>query len=330
MYLEEINVKRKIQVLLLLLILTLSGCEAGPSPAPEKEGGKVAVVTTIFPIYDWVRQIAGDRADVTLLLDSGVDLHSYQPTADDIIRITSADLFLYVGGVSDAWVADALKGAPNGSRTDIALLEILGDKAKEEEVVDGMQPGDEGQGEEEEGPEYDEHVWLSLKNASFFCERICDALCGADPDGTETYQKNAQDYRAKIDGLETRYEEMAAGAARRTVLFADRYPFRYLTDDLGLSYYAAFAGCSAETEASFETIVFLSGKVDELSLPCILQIESSDGSIARTVRDNTTAKDQEILTIDSLQSVTAEDVDAGVTYLSVMEENLNVLAKALN
>lgn len=317
--------------LLIALTLALTSLGALPAFAANK---KLSVVATTFPLYDWARQIVGadnDAVELTLLLDSGVDLHSYQPTADDIIRITSADLFLYVGGVSDAWVADALKkGAPNGSRTDIALLEILGDKAKEEEVVDGMQPGDEGQGEEEEGPEYDEHVWLSLKNASFFCERICDALCGADPDGTETYQKNAKDYRAKIDGLETRYEEMAAGAARRTVLFADRYPFRYLTDDLGLTYYAAFAGCSAETEASFETIVFLSGKVDELSLPCILQIESSDGSIARTVRDNTTAKDQEILTVDSLQSVTAENVDAGVTYLSVMEENLNVLAKALN
>ena len=316
-------------VSLLLVLTLLSGLFSSCTAGGDKSEGKLRVVTTIFPVYDWCREILGDRAgkaELTMLLDSGVDLHSYQPTAADMVEISSCDVFIYVGGESDGWVDDALQAAVNPDRIVVNLLESLGDSAKEEEIVEGMEAEEEG---EEEGPEYDEHVWLSLRNAAALTEVIADAISDANPDHASSYRQNASAYSEKLNALDTRYAEAVAAGSRRTVLFGDRFPFRYLTDDYGLSYYAAFVGCSAETEASFETIVFLSGKTDELGLSSILTIESSDGSIARTIRDNTAAKDQQILILDSMQSMTAEDVKNGVTYLSVMETNLAVLAEAL-
>ena len=293
----------------------------------EEADSDLHIITTIFPIYDWVNEILGDtgNAEVTLLLDSGVDLHNYQLTADDMIQISSCDVFLYVGGESDAWVEDALAGAVNENMIVINLLEVLGDKAKEEEVVEGMQSEQEEHGE----AEYDEHVWLSLKNAAFFCRYIAERLGEAAPESRAVYERNAAAYADRLSALDAEYQQAADGAPRNTVLFGDRFPFRYLMDDYGLEYYAAFSGCSAETEASFETITFLAGKVDELNLAAILQIESSDGSIPDTIRQSTAAKNQEILTMDSMQSTTAEDVAGGVTYLAVMENNLGILRQAL-
>ena len=202
---------------------------------------------------------------------------------------------------------------------------------QEEEHDHDEAPGDHDHDEEhEEGPEYDEHVWLSLKNTQVICEAICGALSAADPANADAYAANTAAYTEQLAALDDEYADAAADAARDTVLFADRFPFRYLTDDYGLTYYAAFVGCSAETEASFETIRFLSEKVDELALPCILIIEGSDGSIAATVAENAAAEDVRILTMNSLQSVTAADLSAGVTYLSVMRDNLEVLREALS
>ena len=318
------------KIISFFLVLTLlSGLISSCAPGAGKSEGKLRIVTTIFPVYDWCREILGDRAgdaELTMLLDSGVDLHSYQPTAADMVKISSCDVFIYVGGESDEWAEDALQAADNPDRIVVNLLESLGDSAKEEEIVEGMEAEEEG---EEEGPEYDEHVWLSLRNAAALTAVLADALSAADPENASSYRQNASAYAEKLNALDARYAAAAAAGSRGTVLFGDRFPFRYLTDDYGLSYYAAFAGCSAETEASFETIVFLAGKADELGLSSILTIESSDGSIARTIRDNTAAKDQQILILDSMQSMTAEDVKNGVTYLSVMETNLAVLAEAL-
>ena len=319
--------------LCILLIISLSvGCGSGAASSAGTAGEKdtLKIVTTIFPLYDWTREILGsesDHAELTMLLDSGVDLHSYQPTVDDIIRISSSDLFIYVGGESDKWVADALAESANPDMKIINLLEVLGDAVKEEEVIEGMEAEED---EEEEGPEYDEHVWLSLRNARLLCSAIADALAEIDPEHAELYAGNASAYDGKLAALDEAYAAAAEGGATDTLLFGDRFAFRYLMDDYGLNYYAAFVGCSAETEASFETIVFLAGKVDELGLSAILQQESSDGSIARTIRDNTAAKDQEILTMNSLQGVTAKDVSDGASYLSIMEENLGVLRRALN
>lgn len=293
---------------------------------------QIKVVTTIFPEYDWVKEIAGDEApnmEITMLLDNGVDLHSYQPTADDIMEISDCDLFIYVGGESDAWVEDALKEAVNENMKVINLLDVLGNSVKEEEVVEGMETEEEISEEAEEEPEYDEHVWLSLRNAKIFCKAITDELAEIDAENADIYQENEKAYADKLDALDVKYQETVETASQKTVLFGDRFPFRYMVDDYGLSYYAAFVGCSAETEASFETVTFLAGKVDELGLKNIMTIEKSDQKIAKTIIENTKDKNQGILTLDSMQSTTSDDVKKGVTYFSVMENNLNVLQEVL-
>ena len=333
---------KKITALLLALMM-LAGVLAGcGKPKETGNAGKLKVVTTIFPEYDWVRAILGDKAEnaeVTMLLDNGVDLHSYQPTADDIVKISDCDLFVYVGGESDGWVENALKNAANRNMKVINLLEVLGDSVKTEETVEGMQEDghdhghshdehDEAEGHDH-GEEKDEHVWLSLKNAQALCMTLADALCAIDPDNKNTYIANAAAYRDKLAALDADYKAAVDGAAHKTVLFGDRFPFRYLVDDYGLRYYAAFAGCSAETEASFETVSFLAKKVDELGLPCVLTIEGAQHRIAETIVQNTAGKNQKVLTMDSMQSTTSKDVANGTTYLSVMEKNLSVLKEAL-
>lgn len=320
---------KKILALLLALWIpaaVLSGCVPQDDSAASN---KLNIVTTIFPAYDWVREILGDetdRAEITTLLDSGVDLHSYQPTVDDIVKISDCDLFLYVGGESDGWVDDALKNAPNKERKVIRLLDVLGDSAKAEETVDGMQ---EEEHDHEEEAEYDEHIWLSLKNAQVLVAAISEALQETDPARKDTYAANAAAYVEKLSALDGEYRAAVDSGKYKTLLFGDRFPFRYLADDYGLDYYAAFPGCSAETEASFETVSFLAGKMDALGLPCVLTIEGTQHKIAETIVQNTAQKNQQILTMDSMQAVTANDAASGVSYLSIMEKNLSVLKKAL-
>ncbi len=312
----------------------LAGCSAGNGMAVSDESAqqdKMKIVATIFPEYDWTKQILGDQAenaDVTLLLDSGVDLHSYQPTAEDMIKISDCDLFLYVGGESEGWVEDALKEATNPDRKVINLLDVLKDTVKTEELVPGMQAEEDAAEHEEK--EYDEHVWLSLRNAETLCGTITEALKQIDPEHKQAYADNAQNYINQLSQLDSQYQSTVENAARKTVLFGDRFPFRYLVDDYGLTYYAAFAGCSAESEASFETISFLADKVDELGLPCVLTMEGKQHKIAETIVQNTRDKDQQILTMDSMQGTTAADVQNGTSYLSVMQSNLKALQTALN
>ena len=288
---------------------------------------KITVVTTIFPEYDWVQSILGDakdNAEVIMLYDKGVDPHSFQPSAEDILKIASSDLFIYVGGESDKWVEDALKVTANDSMTVLKLMDVLNDNLKEEVITEGMQ---QENGMEEK--ETDEHVWLSIRNAEIICMSIEDAIETADPDNAEVYQKNLDEYILKLKELDEKFSAAVSAADKDTVVFGDRFPFVYLMDDYGIDYYAAFAGCSAETEANFETIIFLASKIDELGLDCILTIDGSDKRIAETVVNNTTDKDQEILTLDSMQSGASEDIENGVTYISVMESNLDILKKAL-
>lgn len=313
---------------------------------------KLKVVTTIFPQYDWTREIMGDKASsaqLTLLVGNGVDLHSYQPSIQDIAKISTADIFIYVGGESDGWVKDALKNAANKNMKVINLMEVLGDKVKAEEIKEGMQAEEEEDHDKhdaedhdheaeghhhhhhdnDEEVEYDEHVWLSLRNAKILSAEIAEALSEKDPANAASYKANFASYSAKLDALDKDYTSVVASASKKTILFGDRFPFLYLTDDYGLDYYAAFAGCSAETEASFETVVFLSKKVDELGLNSVLKIESGDGKIARTIVQNTKNKTAKVLTLDSIQSTTLKQANAGTTYLKIMEENLKVLKEAL-
>ena len=487
-------------------VSTTAAATAAPSQTEAPAKTKISVVTTIFPEYDWVREILGDKADnaeIALLLDNGVDLHSYQPTADDIIKISDCDLFVYVGGESDEWVDEALKNATNKDMKVINLLDVLKDTVKTEAAKPGMQAeeghnhgyshfddsdvqdrtlfdwdgdwhsvypylqegildevmkrkaengsktaeeyrayyetgyktdvsqitidaesrtmcfvkngvavkatyeykgyqiydyasgsrgvryffeatggdadapkfvqfSDHGIGPgkaehfhiysgndgfdalsqemdnwptyyptdmsgseikedmlEHEEKEYDEHVWLSLKNAETLVGAISDALQELDPDSKDTYAANAYAYVQKLSALDAEYRKAVSAGTYKTVLFGDRFPFRYLADDYGLNYYAAFAGCSAESEASFETISFLAKKVDELKLPCVLTIEGAQHKIAETIVKNTAEKNLKVLTMDSMQSTTSQDVANGTTYLSVMEKNLDVLKEAL-
>ena len=295
--------------------------------------GKMKIIATIFPEYDWVMNVLGDKKDnfdVSMLLDSGVDLHSYEPTIKDTVAIGNCDLFVYVGGESDGWVDDVLKQATNKNMSVINLMDILGDKAKEEELIEGMEGEEEEEEGEEEGPEYDEHVWLSLSNAQLFIQNISDSLSNLDKDNASYYKSNANTYINNLKALDAEYKDAVSKANKDTLLFADRFPFRYLVDDYSLKYYAAFIGCSAETEASFETIAFLANKVDELGLNYILKIESSDGAIANTVKNATKKKDQTILTMDSIQSATTKEYANGRNYLSMMQSNLGVLKQALS
>lgn len=324
---------------------------------------KISIVCTTFPQYDWVKNILGEEAErfnVTLLLDNGVDMHSYQPAVKDIATAGSSDLFIYVGGESDTWVEDALKEAKNKDLKAINLMETLDNFVKEEEVVEGMQEerkslghsheksskekqeqtqkeshenSQEINGQKEaadEEPEYDEHIWLSIRNAEIMVKNIEKAIEQFDSDNAKVYQNNAENYIKKLDTLDKQYANTIQNAKYKAILFGDRFPFRYMADDYDLKYYAAFAGCSAETMAGFETVTFLAKKADELRLSVILTIENSDGRIAEAVKSNTTKKNQKILAMNSLQSVTKEQLADGITYLQVMQENLSVLSEALN
>ena len=303
---------------------------------------KPRVVTTLFPIYDWTRNIIGERKDAVELLpplNTGVDLHSYQPSVDDILRISTSDLFIYTGGLSDAWVERVMRDAVNKKLASVSLIKALGGRAREEETVEGMEAGhhhghdehekDHDYHDHDKGPEYDEHVWLSLVNARLLCGRIAQALSEVDPQGADAYRANAASYCAKLDALDAKYRAGVAGAKHTTLLFADRFPFRYLVDDYGLSYFAAFQGCSAESEASFKTILFLADKLDALGLPCVLTIEGSSKKIAETVVRTAKRGPVPILTLDSMQSVRADGIAGGPDYLTVMERNLAILQEAL-
>ncbi len=321
----------KLTAIILCSIIAVSCMSACGGNDNDKKGTKKHIVATIFPEYDWAREIVGDINDteLTLLLSNGVDMHSYQPSVDDIMTISTCDMFIYVGGESDGWVRDALAQASNKDMIVIDLMSVLGDRAKEEELVSGMETehGDEENGSDEK--EYDEHVWMSLENAELFCDHITEGLVKLDGAHAEEYKRNCGTYKDKLEKLKGEYKKTADASQERTIIVGDRFPYKYLTDEFGIKYYAAFPGCSAETDASFETIVFLAGKADEVGARAIIKTEASDGSVAMTVRDNTATKDQEILTLDSLQSVSAKDIDAGTSYYSVMEKNLDVLKRAL-
>jgi len=315
---------------LFLCLALLAGTFAGCGNIGKSKS--FTIVATTFPIYDWVRQVLGEEmenVDLILLQDNGADLHNYQPTADDIVTIASCDMFVYVGGHSDEWVDEVLAQSINENMVVINLCQVLGDAVKEEEAVEGMEHEHE---EEHEGHvhEDDEHIWLSLRNAKAICREIGEKLSVMDSENAETYKANAQSYCDKLDTLDEAYQGVVEAATTKTLLFGDRFPFRYLTDDYGLTYYAAFSGCSAESEASFETIAFLAEKMDALDLQYIMIIEGSDGSIAKTVVNATAAKNAKVLTLDSMQTITADDVKQGATYLSIMERNLAVLEEALS
>lgn len=323
---------------LLLAIVCMAVFFGCSEKKPKTDKNKLSIVTTVFAQYDFVENILGDRAgdaDVTYLLKSGVDMHSFNPTTQDLIKIQDADILIYVGGESDKWIGDFLKESPNKSQIRLNLLDIIGKGAYEEEEKEGMKSHEHKEftlhkreaGKEE--AEYDEHVWLSLKNSEIIVSSIAKAIEKADPKNKMIYEKNAENYTKKLSDLEKRYKAAVKHARVRTLVFADRFPFLYMVKDLGLDYFAAFAGCSAESEAGFDTISFLAQKVNDENISTILTIDGSDKRIARLVRDNTKKKNMEICELDSMQSVKLSDIKSGKTYLNTMEKNLEILKIAL-
>lgn len=357
----SVRKKRTVMLSAALLAVLLTGCGR---PAEDPAGERLKIVCTIFPEYDWVKQILGDtaeEAELTLLMKNGTDLHSYQPTIWDMQKIAEADLFIHVGGESDFWVEDALANTENPHRKVLNLMEILEDSVKEEAHMEGMQTergGDRAEalfheglhGEDKESgreelhgeekgsgheahaegeAEYDEHVWLSLGNAQEVCRAVTEALGDLRTQERTVYEQNCREYCEKLQALDGAYRQAVGQAQEPVLLFGDRFPFRYLADDYGITCYAAFSGCSAETEASFSTITFLAEKAGELRLPAVLAIDGSDGRIAGTIAGNTDTGEQKVLVLDSMQSVSGRQIEAGENYLSVMERNLEILKEAL-
>ena len=309
------------------LLIGLVSCSGDGNPKDDK----FKIVCTIFPIYDWVRNIVGENSnsvDVHLLVNGSTDLHSYQPSADDMITISHCDMFIYIGGESDVdWVHDVLSKIGNDSIDAINLIGVLGDRVKFDDLEHSHE--EELEHSHEVG-EFDEHIWLSLKNAEFLCGYLNGEIAKMDEKNAAQFQQNSEKYIEKLAVLDTEYTVAAQQAMVKTVLFADRFPFRYLMDDYHIAYYAAFSGCSAETEASFEMIKSLSEKVDEFGLTHILVTESADKSIANTVKQSTKSGNQDIFVMDSMQSVNLKQIADGVTYLLIAESNLNVLKQVLN
>ena len=318
--------KRIISILLtLVLALNIAGC----APVAERaDEGKLTIVTTIFPEYDWLRNLTAgsDAVELKLLIDKGVDLHSYQPSVRDIVTISTCDVFIYTGGASDSWVKDALETASNEDMVIIDLMELL-----EEHRELCADDHDHHHDHEEEHHDHtaDEHIWLSLVNADHICKGLTELLSELDGDNADLYGANYAEYGAALRELDHRYHEMVEAADFEDVMFADRFPFTYLVEDYGLHAHAAYVGCSAETEVSFETFARLTAELTELGLPGVVVIDDSDRRIADTVLAGSDDPNRTIVTLQSMQAVGTVDIRGGITYLEIMEENLLALERVL-
>lgn len=313
--------KRILLFLVLFCIFGQNGCSA----EAEETQGRLEVITTIFPAYDFVRQVGGEHVQAKLLLPPGMESHSYEPTPRDMISIMNSDLFLYVGGESDVWVDELLDGLDNEAAA-YRLMEWVDTVA--EENVEGMQEREsrahEGHHHEEE---YDEHIWTSPQNAMILTEKIAELLCGADPDNEADYRKNAEEYLAKLKDLDDDFEDAVKEGGRDTIVFGDRFPFRYFADRYGLTYYAAFPGCSSETEPSAAMVAFLTDEVKREEIPAVFYLEMSNHKIADVIAESTGAK---TLEFHSCHNVTKKEREDGETYISLMRKNLENLKEALN
>ena len=317
----------------------LTGCGTGRAEdASEKaqDDGRISVVTTIFPQYDFVRQIAGDSVDLKMLLKPGEETHSYEPTPQDIIAIQNSDIFIYVGGENDAWVEDILDSMPDAGMRTLKLIDCV--DTVEEEHVEGMQeqPGHSHEEEEYHGDEteeahsvheIDEHVWTSPVNASAIVDEIKELLAQTDPDNRQRYEENAEAYEAELAALDAAFREVVDNAGRRLVIFGDRFPFRYFADEYGLDYYAAFPGCASDTEPSAAVMAFLINKVAEEKVPAVLKMELSNENIANAIAE---ATGTEVRTFYSCHNLTAEEFENGETYLSMLQKNVETLKEVLN
>ena len=313
--------------LMVLFVLVITGCGTNKEVSQDKgEQNTLSIVTTIFPPYDFASQVAGDKAEITMLLSPGAESHSFEPTPQDIMKIQNCDMFIYVGGEGDAWVDDILASMDTSRMKIIKMIDCV--PAVEEELVEGMEPEEEEEshGQEAEEPEYDEHVWTSPKNAIKITEAISDALCEMDKSNESYYQKNTSDYTEQLTALDKEFREIVAQSSRKVMVFGDRFPLRYFADEYGLDYYAAFPGCSTETEPSVSTIKFLVDKVKSEKIPVVFYIEFSNHKTADSISEATGAK---ALLFHSCHNVSQKDRDEGKNYVSIMKENAVNLKEAL-
>ena len=332
---------KSIGIVLALCLTLLSGCTGSTTTEPDEN----VILCTTFAAYDWVREILGDTDTFTcrMLVDNGVDLHSYQPSAQDIMKIANCRMLVYVGGESDTWVSDALTESGNEDIIAISLLDLVGDRALNEVELEGVEGhhhhdhDDEDHDHDEHGHEaeptdhddhYDEHVWLSLKNAIVCTETLADAITKLDSCNSQKYAVNAKAYTGKLEALDAEYQTMRDTATQTTILIGDRFPFLYLAEDYDIHYFAAYSGCSADVEASVHTVTYLAEKLQEYQLPAIYVVDNGTDSLARTIAESADMT-PEILHLSSMQSVTKEDIQKGCTYLSYMEENLQMLKEGL-
>jgi zinc transport system substrate-binding protein len=327
---KEIILKRILILLFSLLtalavLFSMGGCKP-KNAGVRNPGGKINVTTTNFPPYDFVRNIAGDRVNLNMLLPPGSESHSFEPSPRDIITIQNSDIFIYVGGESDDWVDRILDSMNTDNMKILALLETV--DAVEEEIVEGMEEEEEDEHDHdgEEEPEYDEHVWTSPRNAILIVEAITELLCEADSVNASFYRQNAATYIAKLSDLDDAFNTLVAGAKRKTIVFADRFPFRYFADAYGLEYYAAFPGCSTETEPSAATVAFLINKVRSEKIPVVFHIELSNERMADTISSETGAKK---LLLHACHNLTKRDFDLGLDYIDFMRGNVENLRQAL-
>lgn len=306
--------KRIIALIISVLISTtlITGCTT-----QQTDDGKIDIVSTIFPQYDFAREIAGDKANLKMLIQPGGDSHSYEPTPQDIISIQEADVFLYIGGKNDAWVDDILNSIDT---TDIQIVKLI-------DCVE-LTCADEGEiNEDEHNHEYDEHIWTSPLNAQKMVREISTAICNADPENADTYNANTTIYLNKLLDLDNSFKDVVKNSKRTELVFGDRFPLIYFTKDYGLKYYSAFPGCSAESEPSASTIANLTDIVKKKNIPVVLKIELSNSSVADTIASETST---EVLTFYSCHNLSKTQFDDGESYISMMTENVQTLKTALN
>ncbi|MDR0854495.1 MAG: metal ABC transporter substrate-binding protein [Clostridiales Family XIII bacterium] len=313
----------------LMIALVMTGC--GQS-SEQRTGGeadeKISIVATVFPPYDFAREIAASKANITMLLPPASESHSFEPTPKDIIEIQNCDVFIYVGGESDEWVNEVLESMDTSEMKIITLMDCVA--AVPEEVVSGMEEEEEESTEESTGsgePEYDEHVWTSPQNAKLIVQKISDALCEVDRANSSSYRENTAAYQTRLDELDTKFQAVVDGAVRKTIIFGDRFPFRYFADTYGLTYFAAFPGCSTETEPSAATVKFLIDKINEENIPVVFHIELSNEKMANTISEATGAK---VLLLHASHNISKADFESGVSYLDIMTQNVDAIKEALN
>ncbi len=315
-----------ISVIVITMVMALFACGQKETSAIKNVADeKLNVVTTLFPYYDFVRQIAGDKVTITMIVPAGMDTHSFEPTPADMITIQEADVFIYNGGDMESWVPQVLDASDNREQVNDCMMDYV--NTVEEETVEGMEPEEESEEGEAEEAEYDEHIWTSPVNAQKIVAEICRVLSKSDPENATTYQKNADAYIGKLKGLDEEFKDVVRTSKRKTMIFGDKFPLRYFTEEYGLNYSAAFNGCSTETEPSAETVAYLIDKAKEEKVPVIYYIELSSGKIADTICESTGAKK---LLFHSCHNVTKEDFDSGVTYMELMEQNVKNLKEGLN